>query len=145
MSTPVAAKDIPKENLFKIGVIQLKTKNDGYHIAHPRRPFVISRVEALNVIGYIVCLGGLSPKEVDDAVNEADESSAFRLRGDEARVMIETPQAPFFLITVAEGFKLIGELARVMRLQPGEIDAAVMAVEDGSKGMTREDVAKNWS
>lgn len=133
-------KDVPKENLFGIGVVQHTTLRDGYHFANPRRPFVINRGEALNVIGYLITHGDLQPDEIDHAVNHP-EPDPFKVAGDNARVMIRAPKT-LFIITPDEGLILIGALILVMGIAPSEIDAAATAIGEQALGQTREDVAK---
>ena len=138
----LSIKDIPKENIFGIGVIQQSTQNDGYHFANARRPFVINRSEALNVIGYLIAHGDLQPDEIDNSVKNP-EPDPFKVAGDNARVMIRAPKT-LFIITPDEGLILIGALIRVMGMAPSEIDAAVAAITEQALGQTRADVAKQF-
>lgn len=142
-------KDVPKENLFGIGVIQQTTENDGYHFANcyhfanPRRPFVINRGEALNVIGYLITHGDLQPKMIDDAVTQDMFTiDPFRTQGDNLRVLIQGPIS-IFIITPNEGLQLIAALIRVMGLAPSELDAAAAAIGEYALGQTNADVAKH--
>jgi len=134
---PLVAADIPKENIFAIGMHPSKI----FHCANPRRPFVFNRAEALNLIGYIVALAELNPPDIDNAVREPPPDP-FRTRCANDRFMVLGPRGPLFLFSVDEALGLISSLIRLGGLAPSEIDAAVVAIEEQAAGQSIEDVTK---
>ncbi len=144
------AQDIPKENLFAIGrsvrppgaasIRKGVTANVWFHFANPRRPFVFDRREALNIIGYIIALDQMQPRDIEEAAKTI-RPNVFLVRTDGTRFMIVEPFV-VFLVTKDEILSLIGYLIRLGRIQPSEIDACVVAVEEQAQGQTIHDVSR---
>lgn len=135
---PLTANDIPKENIFGIG---LHHSGSFFHIAKPRKPFIFKRAEALNMIGYMIAHARLQPRDIDAAVG-TESPDPFRTSANGDTFMITGPKSPIFLMTRDESMILIGQLIRKGQLKPSEIDAAAIAIEERAAGQSIEDVAK---
>ena len=161
---PVQKRDIPTENVFMVGIIAAVTTRDAFHINQPRDPFVISRPEALNLIGYFITQADLCTQDIEQAVRQRDSfGNLYGIVGDERRVCIRLPKLhgvtdfsgketscacerpsrhkvwrPLVLITMNEALNLIACLICEMKLRPSEIDAAIMAIWEAPRGQETE-------
>lgn len=161
---PVLKRDIPTENIFMIGIIAQVTTRDAFHINRPRVPFVISRPEALNLIGYFITQADFHTGDIEQAVRGREAfGNLYDIKGDERRAHIEMPKAhivttwkgeerpcncptpgkhphwrPLALITMNEALNLIANLIHTMNLRPAEIDAAIMAIWEAPRGQETE-------
>jgi len=135
---PLVAADIPKENLFMIGI---HPTHKIFHIANPRLPFVFNRAEALNLIGYIVAHAHLNPNDIELALRER-KPDPFRTKAAGDRFLIVGPQCKLFIFSVDEALCLITSLITLGELKPSEVDAACIAIEEHAAGQSIEDVTK---
>lgn len=160
MATILDASGIPQENLFLVGVVEGRTSRDWIVIRRPRRPFVVSRAEALNIIGYVITHADFTVQEVEDVISTfVPEQCPFTLSASDKQAYIDLvphPAAPptdrfrwsMYLLTLEEAKFLLAALVHAMTLHPREIDAAVMAVFyharnlDGT-GQALEDMLKS--
>ena len=161
MSAIIETRDIPRENLFRIGIVQEVTTRDLFVIATPRKPFIVNRAEALNIIGHIVTKADFTVDDIENTIKMwKPEYNIFEVRGDDVRAWIETPtkarvftptQSDFvrealytaaamglFLFGAEEGKILCASLVRVMDLKPREVDAGVVAIFDHSRNPSGE-------
>lgn len=156
-------KDVPRENLFLVGIVINETTRDLFHIGMPRRPFVINRAEALNLIGYLITQADFTVKDIEETIKLVEKEPAlniFQIRASESQAMIETPtqarvypahygrvqrdgllfaaEVGAFLFTMEEGKILCASLVVLMGIKPKELDAAVTAVFEKSRGVSGE-------
>ncbi len=157
---PVLKRDIPVENIFMVGIIAAVTTRDAFHINRPRVPFVVSRPEALNLIGYFITQADLHTGDIEQAIRDRESfGNLYQIAGDERRCHIELPKAhivtdwtgketpcacskpgkhkhwrPLALLTMNEALNLIANLIHTMALRPSEIDAAIMAIWEAPRG-----------
>jgi len=141
----VKIKDIPKENIFGIGIVQQtiieSIPQGSFHFANPRKPFIVNRAEALNIIGYLICHGEITPSTIDLYAQENLTDLRY-VNGDESRAIITGPQR-LFVITRGEALELIGRLIQAMHLHPSEIDASVISINEQANGQTMRDIGKH--
>lgn len=170
MAAIVEVKDIPRENIFMVGIIGETTTRDLFIIQRPRKPFVINRTEALNLIGHLVTKADFTVDDIENSVREWKEQyNLFEIKGDDARVMLHPAlntrvfgptQTPFernallaaaemglYLFSIEEAKVLCASLVRVMSLKPKEIDSGVIAIFDHARnpsgfGETEDDLRK---
>jgi hypothetical protein len=134
------AKDIPRENLFLVGIVKKRTTRDFFHIGNPRDPFILSRAEALNIIGYMITHADWTVRDVESEINSFfPEKGPFRVTSDEIRGIIECfphPALPkqertrlaYYLLTMEEAKILAAALIHAFKFKPKELDAAVVAI-----------------
>jgi hypothetical protein len=133
--------DIPRENLFLVGIVQRRTTRDFLVIRRPRRPFAISRAEALNLFGYMLTHADWTVPEMEQAIAAyAPEQCFCKIDGDDRRVLIDFTLSPphasvedrarwaYRLLTMDEAKILCAALVHTMRWAPEELDAAVVAI-----------------
>jgi len=156
----LTARDVPKENLFMVGVVQRHTSRDFLVIRRPRAPFVISRAEALNIIGYMITHADFRVADVENAINDfTPEQVFFKIDCDEMRVLLDpltcNPLAPpedrfrwsMCLFTLEEAKIICAALVHGMKLHPSELDAGVVAIFEHARnldgtGQALEDILK---
>lgn len=157
---PIQKRDIPTENLFMVGIIAEVTTRDAFHLNRPRVPFIVSRPEALNLIGYFITQADLHTGDIEQAIRQRESfGNLYSIVGDERRAHIEMGKAhiitswdgaewpcacetpgrhehwrPLALITMNEALNLIANLVHTMGLRPSEIDAAIMAIWEAPRG-----------
>lgn len=170
MSAIVETKDIPRENLFMVGISADVTTRDLFVIARPRRPFVISRAEALNIIGHMISKADFTVADIENTIKIwQPKLNIFSIDGDDRRVMINpatkarvfsptqgtfardalltAAELGLYLFGMEEGKLLCAALVHVMGLRPREVDAGVVAVFDHARnpdgtGESEEDLRR---
>jgi hypothetical protein len=170
MATVIETKDVPRENLFMVGIVAEKTERDLFVIAAPRKPFVINRQEACNLIGHLVSKADFTVDDIEQSITMwKPEYNLFEIEGDDLRVMVHpavnarvfhSSQTDFerralviaakqglYLFGMEEGKLLCAALVHVMGLQPRELEAGVIAIFDHARnpsgeGQSEEDVRR---
>jgi hypothetical protein len=155
----VREADVPRENLFMVGLIANKTTRDLFSIARPRKPFVVNRQEALNLIGYLITHADFTVADIEQTIRDWSPSiNIFNVQGDEKRVHIDFPTnvriypktmsdferdalltaatIGLFLFTMEEGKNLAAALTHTMSLKPKELDGAVVAIFEHARDVS---------
>ena len=157
--------DIPVENLFMIGVLAIDTTRDAIHIKAPRKPFVVTRAEALNLIAYTLTQADFRVADIEHAYRywNVQTGDWFSVVADERRALLHFPnlvrgpvhmrdvlmvarKAGEWLLSLDECLTLCATLIHKMDLKPREIDAAIQADYEAPRGQeTEEDMKKRLS
>ncbi len=141
-----SAADVPKENLFRVGRLGHHDHHewsDRFVVTTTRSPFVLSRAEAGNLLGYLILHANLQPSQIEDIVHAIAErlrkgerpTKTWGMRTDDGRrfFLRDMPQAELWL-SRQEMRLFVGLLVHTLGLSPAEIDAAVIAIEETVNG-----------
>lgn len=174
MAAIVETRDIPRENLFMVGITSGVKTRETFVIARPRKPmFIINRAEALSLIGHLITKADFTVADIEQAIKKWEPRlNIFEVEGDDKRAIINPPvnarlfyptQSPaerkalvksaemgLYLFNVEEAKILCASLVRVMELKPRELDAGVVAIFEHARdpsgfGESEEDLLKKPS
>ena len=151
MTTRCTGKDIPQGNPFGIGATPPPSQGEFFTILTPHAApqlaarggglfHVLSRGEALNVIGNLIVLGDLSADEIDETIRIHEGQATPRVRSDGTRVLLQLHPPPILMRRDA-ALQLIAAIVARAEIQPSEIDAAVERIQAQTGRMTLDDVA----